>query len=445
MANTYLNRTFTAGDPDKWTWSAWVKIGSVGAYNPLFSGYVDSDNFTRLTFTDSNTFNISHLVGGSWVSRHITDRIFVDTNAWYHIVVVWDTGNASEYERQKLYINGVEENSWSTETNCAQDTDSWMNNTASTSYCRTGNVDSDYFKGYMAHVHYCDGQALAPTAFGEFDSTSGTWCALSSPSVTYGTNGYFLKFATGALGTDSSGEENDMTVNGTLLTSKDSPDNNFCTMNPRRKNTISATYSDGNNTFVRTGTGGQMNGSMGVTKGKWYFECLIDDYWQYLGWSNANSANNDACSDSGSEFYGVYANATNMSSYAQGTNTALTGYTVMAAGQYISLAFDADNGKLYYGTNGVWGNSSDPVAETNPMLTSIPTTYNDVDIHMLPCIGQGTGSRSSTIKMNFGNGIFGDTALTGTTYADDAGQGTFKYDVPAGYYALCTKNLKTYG
>ena len=46
--------------------------------------------------------------------------------------------------------------------------------------------------------------------------------------------------------------------------------------------------------------------------------------------------------------------------------------------------------------------------------------------------------------MNFGNGYFGTTSH-GETNADDAGIGLFKYDVPAGYYALCTKNIKAYG
>ena len=43
--------------------------------------------------------------------------------------------------------------------------------------------------------------------------------------------------------------------------------------------------------------------------------------------------------------------------------------------------------------------------------------------------------------MNFGNPTY--TISSGN--ADDAGFGNFEYDVPAGYYSLCTKNLLTYG
>ena len=46
--------------------------------------------------------------------------------------------------------------------------------------------------------HYVDGQAYAPTVFGETDSTSGIWKPKTAPSVTYGNNGEFLKFENSA-------------------------------------------------------------------------------------------------------------------------------------------------------------------------------------------------------------------------------------------------------
>ena len=36
-------------------------------------------------------------------------------------------------------------------------------------------------------------------------------------------------------------------------------------------------------------------------------------------------------------------------------------------------------------------------------------------------------------------------AITGTVYSDENGYGKFKYEVPSGYYAVCTKNLAEYG
>ena len=45
---------------------------------------------------------------------------------------------------------------------------------------------------------------------------------------------------------------------------------------------------------------------------------------------------------------------------------------------------------------------------------------------------------------NFGEGRFGATAVSSGN-ADDNGVGIFEYDVPAGFYAICTKNIKDYG
>ena len=86
-----------------------------------------------------------------------------------------------------------------------------------------------YWTGNMAHTHLIDGTQYAASDFGEFDATSGIWVPKTGPSVTYGTNGFFLKYASGAITTDSSGNGNTMTQVGTITTTKDTPQNNFCT------------------------------------------------------------------------------------------------------------------------------------------------------------------------------------------------------------------------
>ena len=179
----------------------------------------------------------------------------------------------------------------------------------------------------------------------------------------------------------------------------------------------------------------------GVSKGKWYYECLIDDYWQYLGWTapSLNTSQTITCAETGSGFYGLYSNASAVLTYANGSQTSQGSYTAMASGQIWGIAFDADNAKMYFSLNGTFQNSSDPANQTNPAMSSIPVTD-----FLVPAIGQGTGSRSSTIKMNFGNGFFGTTAVTSSN-ADAAGHGLFEYAVPTGYYTLNTKNLNTYG
>jgi len=443
MASTQIN--YTQGTPTnaiKYTLSMWVKRSNTfaGDSNYLASVWVDGNNHWCMRFNDDQ-LDIYDYISSSTTTQLKTSRKFRDPTAWYHIVYVYDSANSTAGDRQKIYVNGVEETSFATDTNPGSSAASVLNVSGRVLTLGARNSAS-YFDGSMSWVQFVDGAALAPTEFGEVDSTSGIWKIKTTPYATPGNNGFCLKMEDRSnLDLDSSSNAFTFTTTGTGTATYDNPSNNFCTMNPLRPNSISQTYSNGNNTFIRTGTGGQMNGTLGITKGKWYYECLIDDYWQYIGWTvpSLNTSQTAACSDSGSGFYGVYANATNMSSYANGVNSALTGYTVMAAAQYISIAFDADNGELYYGTNGVWGNSSNPVTRTNPFLTSVPVTD-----FVVPAIGQGTGSRSSTIKMNFGNGYFGTTS-SGTTEADDAGIGQFKYDVPAGFHTLCTKNIKAYG
>ena len=72
----------------------------------------------------------------------------------------------------------------------------------------------------MSHVAFVDGQVLTPTSFGETDSTSGIWKFKSPSGITWGTNGFHLKFEnSGNLGTDSSGQTNNFTVQWKFKTS----------------------------------------------------------------------------------------------------------------------------------------------------------------------------------------------------------------------------------
>jgi hypothetical protein len=45
----------------------------------------------------------------------------------------------------------------------------------------------------MSEINFIDGQALAPTDFGEFDEDSGVWKPIAYTG-TYGTNGFYLEF-----------------------------------------------------------------------------------------------------------------------------------------------------------------------------------------------------------------------------------------------------------
>src|SRR5262249_28912797 len=68
-----------------------------------------------------------------------------------------------------------------------------------------------YLTGYLADVQFVDGLALAAASFGQ--STSGTWQPIAYTG-SYGAQGYHLTFASGAIGSDVSGNNHNWTPTG---------------------------------------------------------------------------------------------------------------------------------------------------------------------------------------------------------------------------------------
>ena len=67
------------------------------------------------------------------------------------------------------------------------------------------------FSWFNVACNYSDGYSYAPTEFGETDSTTGEWKINTHPSITYGTNGFFI-LKDGNSVTDQSGNSNNFTV-----------------------------------------------------------------------------------------------------------------------------------------------------------------------------------------------------------------------------------------
>ena len=189
MATTYFYRTPTAGNRRTWTFSAWVKRGTLGARQGIYNVNGGSNPYTFFEFLASDALRIEDYDGGTDTDL-ITDRLFRDTGAWYHLVVAYDTTQTTNTDRIKLYVNGVQETSFSTETYCAEDFDTEMNTTVQVDF---GREQSNYFDGEMSWVQLVDGLQLAPTEFGEVDSTSGIWKIKTTPYATPVTNGFCLK------------------------------------------------------------------------------------------------------------------------------------------------------------------------------------------------------------------------------------------------------------
>ena len=454
MASAYLSRTpSTNGNQKKFTFSAWIKITKLGGQRTIFCGYYgNSSRYTQLwQGTDDKIVFFSGDYSTSATTQAVnlkTTRTLRDTSAWYHLVLVVDTTLATQADRAKLYINGELE-TWDTGygSHLLPDlNDEYFINVNTTPlYIGTYDTTSTYFDGLMTHIHLTDGYAYAGSDFGETDSTSGIWKPKTSPSVTYGTNGFFLKMEnSGAMGTDSSGNTNTFTVNGTITQTEDTPSNNFSTFNPLNVPTSNApSFSNGNNTVVTAnGTAAYFGAtsSLGVSSGKWYTEFKISD-------ATADAMigiTYDPALDARNNDYSGRTDASGWSYFSSGGDIYNNGSTPygngFTTGDIIGVAMDLDNAKLYFSKNGTFQNSGDP---TSGATGTGAISITSGETYFFSC-GDGSGTSASTIQANFGNGYFGTTAVASSN-SDSAGLGLFEYSVPTGYYALCTKNIKNYG
>ncbi len=124
-----------------------------------------------IQFLSNDRIEVYHYQNSSYVVQVVTERVFRDPSAWFHLVVVYDSDQSTAADRLAIYINGVKETQFNTSTYPSQGYESYLN--SSTSHAIFG---SDLFPaGYLAEVHFVDGAALAATDFGETRSSDGVW------------------------------------------------------------------------------------------------------------------------------------------------------------------------------------------------------------------------------------------------------------------------------
>jgi hypothetical protein len=441
MANSYLNRTPSgAGNRKTFTISMWFKRSKLGSSQYLFNAKDGSNPQDAVFFSTSDTFYVALESISSGLE---TNRKFRDTSAWYNFVVAVDTTQGTNTNRVKLYVNGVQETSFNSPSYPSQNADCNLNTAIVHNIGRRVGTGADFIDGYMSHIAFVDGQALAPTVFGETDSTSGIWKFKSPSGVTWGTNGFHLKFEnSGALGTDSSGNSNTFTVNGNLKQALDTPSNVYCTINPLDNYIANATLTNGNTT-VATGSGNPswnyITSTLGVSTGKWYWEVKdTTNNSSILGFAaKLTTSTGDQLGESSAQ-WGVQPNGRFRSA---GSDLAGVGTFSFGQNDIVGIALDATNKKVYFHTNGTYGNSGNPSTGANGITIASPDVGGGFGWYF-PAFGDGNTS-SDTYHVNFGNGYFGTTAITS---AGSNGNGSlFEYDVPSGYYALNTKNINTYG
>jgi hypothetical protein len=438
----------TPTSSSKWTCSIWLKRGLLSTANIGIMGHTISAgaNFS-IQFNANDTLNWAF----SNTTQITTTQVFRDPSAWYHLVFVWDSANATAALRARIYVNGVEITSFSTDNRSSITTamDAW--NTTSTSYpaaigalSNTASTIGYFFDGYFAECYNIDGQTLTPSSFGTNDATTGVWIP-KAYTGTYGLAGFYFPFtdiaatsgSNAGFGHDYSGNGNYWNTQGFSTTAGTTYDSmidtptpyadggngrgNYAVLNPVQNSTdTAATITNGNLTIAGSGAAYPNCGATFSPENfKGYFEFTITgndcrvgfitsttnplatDYTNTAGWSLRL--------DTGALFNG-------------NTNVTASYLGAGSSGDVYGCAFDFTSGarNIWFHRNGTWGTKTgvgDPASGTYPGFTSSQLTASAYRLLTL---------MSSTATTNF-----------------NFGQRPFNYMPPSGYSALNTQNLPT--
>ena len=429
----------TPSDADKFTFSAWVKLTDFGTDRFILSLYTDDNNETAINFENGNSINFYNYISGSYAGRLVPSQKLRDPSSWYHLVAVFDSGNATAGNRMRLYLNGSEITSFATDSNPSQDQDS-KNASGVTCVVGRSGTDDYNFGGYMAEVVFIDGSALTPTSFGEFDEDSPTiWKPKDVSGLTFGNNGFYLDFEDSSnLGNDVNGGT-DLTEANLAATDQsiDTCTNNFATMNPLDNYYANSTFSEGNLKIATVSGNAAYNpATFGLTQGKWYFEvkptsCGDAQERNIIGISNQSpvAAGYDGSIVIGDGF-GLRGNGKMWDGSSE-----TSGWNSFDEGDIVSVAIDFDNGKFYTATNGTYGNSSNPSTGSNGYSFTVGTKP------WFPGVNCRETSQTATFELDFGSAPYAISSGN----ADANGYGNFEYAVPSGFYSINSKNLAEFG
>ena len=440
-ASANLTKTFsTAGNRKTWTYSCWVKRGKLLVSQSIFATGPDTSNQFDILYSGANdTIAVIEETANVADVQLISTAVYRDPSSWYHIVVAYDTTQATASNRVKLYINGEQVTSFITATYPPLNFDSRVNNnTAHAIGSRAQNTV--YFDGYMTEVNFVDGQALTPSDFGDYNEDTGVWQPIEYTG-TYGTNGFYLK----GRGTDNSGngnnwtETNFNTTNSALttydimtdvptLTDEDTA--NFCMISPidYRANVVAPQLSNANLTFKQTSGVASSIGcaTFGVSSGKWYWEAtynVVGGGGSFIGWVRdqiSNQTPNDLGYVSNEYAYvSTSGNKYNAASFgAYGAS--------YANGDVIGLALDMDAGTMTFYKNNVSqgtaysslpsgnykpafdvynSNSFDANFGQRPFAYTPPAGYKKLNTFNLPDSSIVDGSENFVTAVYTGNGV----------------------------------------
>ena len=427
---TNISTYATSARKKTFSFSVWFKISELGVQRTIWStaanGYLLLQADGELKWQQSYASSVKVLQ---------TNRVLRDTSAWYNVIVAVDTTQSTEANRQRIYINGVEETSFSTSTYPSQN-DEADNVYESFHSLGAYNASSIFWSGYMCDVAFISDAQITPSDVGEFDSSSGIWkpksySGGSAPS-------YFLEFKDSSDLGSATGLDADTLNNITAADqSTDTCTNNFCTLNPlvNFKYTTNG-ITEGATEFVDNTVGGVGGafGTMAVTAGKWYWEVKLNQQSShYIGVSAIDDGDNVFAStdpqDENSSFIFNISVArieyVNSGTKSYGSADAFTDFH--SAGDIIGIALNMDDNQI-----SIYGNGTLQSGVANSSI------YDAANKMVVPFLG----TINDECQYNFG----GYSVWTASSAVSDQNNyGTFEYAPPSGYYSLCSKNLAEFG
>ena len=364
-ATAYLNRTFTTPTNQKiWTWSGWLKRGALA--NGWFFGAGGTSNPREgFQFLSDNTLDFTTNTGGAIIYEITSTQVFRDPSAWYHIIIAFDSTQATASNRIKLYVNGTQVTALNAASYPSLNSNPEFINSSGTIH-NIGALPNGTgpFDGYLTEINFIDGQALTPNSFGTFNSY-GVWQPITYGG-SYGNNGFYLPFtnktSTTTLGYDFSPQGNNWTPSaGISLTAGATYDSmtdvptltsataaNYCVLSPLWPSSI---VSGGNLNIVGDSNSRTVVGSIVATTGKWYAEGTFTSGYSVNGWffvwdTSTPYVYGNLPSTTGQT--GAYYRGTdgNISKSVTGTTTSIGTYSTWTNGDIIGMAFDADAGTI---------------------------------------------------------------------------------------------------
>lgn len=443
--STYLARTpASAGSRTTWTLSGWFKGFKSNLNNVIYCAGSGANQTGIYVDSANQQLNFYEIQSSSAIGNLVTTQVFRDISAWYHIVAVYDSTQATASSRMRLYVNGTQVTAFGTATYVSQNTNSIANSAVITEF-GNGSGNAAFYEGLMTELNFIDGQALTPSSFGETNAQTGVWQP-KAYSGSYGTNGFYLNFSDNSnttaatLGKDYSGNGNNWTPNNFSVTAGVGNDSlvdtptpygvdtgiggsvggNYCTLNSVSNVSGQYTISNGNLQIVSSNA---YNSFVTATfnlpsSGKWYYEYLCTNT------SGANLRDSVGFAKNGiaQTYLGDNSNTLGYNGQYGGLNGFASGsYSTWTNGDVIGFAIDCDTGKVWISKNNTWQNSGSPTGGTGQVATLTDIT------NWIPSVSAYSNSASSF-------------TVNGTL---NFGQRTFAYTAPSGFKALCTQNLPT--